>query len=428
MSRDLAAPTLPSPRRLYRVALDTLDEIVTGVVNDDPQAKIRVVMILALGALPFAAVAAAVYHRPGWQAVAIVKLLTCAAVVWWLRRQREIGPVAAVVLLGVIPAAFYVQATLIAQIPIEARIAWAVLIPAVAAVLWGQRIAIACAFLGLATLTVMSFYSQNLDAAILNAFGFMLGLFPVILLVNTTAVRLRTTVSQLRRTQADRDRLQRAFDEASERERAKIAAELHDDTIQVMTAATMKLDLIQTRQQPGGGKTQDLGDALELMQEAISRARRLSFDLYPPALDDGLRPALLEAAERIGHGNFAVAVDVGEGRFSAESERLTFRTAKELLENARKHSKAQVVEVRVAVSDDVVELVVADDGVGFDRQRLDVAADGQFHFGLRAAEERVRRAGGTLTTESTVGQGTTVSMLLPVGTTDKSAHWPRALY
>ena len=245
------------------------------------------------------------------------------------------------------------------------------------------------------------------------------------MLVNATAVRLRATVAQLRHTQAERDRLQREFDEAAERERAKIASELHDDTIQVMTAATMKLDLIQTRQAPDG-KTHDLGDALQLMQEAISRARRLSFDLYPPALDDGLRPALLEAAGRIGRGTFAVAVDVTPDRFAAESERLTFRTAKELLENARKHSKAEVVELKVALNGSIVELVVADDGVGFDSERLASTNDGQFHFGLRAAEERVRRAGGTLTVESTVGRGTTTTMLLPVGTTERTEHWPRA--
>jgi signal transduction histidine kinase len=428
MLRDSAASTLLNPRSLRRVALETLDGIVTGVVNDDPRAKIRVVMILAATALPFAAVAAYVYHQPGWQFVAAGKLAFCAVTLWWLSRQRELGPRAAVFFLGVVPSLFYIQATVVRQIPIEARIAFAVLIPAVAAVLWGQRVAITCAVLGLATLAAVSFYTQDIDAAVLNAVAFVLALFPVILLVNTTAVRLRTTVSQLRQAQADRDRLQHAFDEASERERAKIAAELHDDTIQVMTAATMKLDLIQTRQRPDAGKTRDLGEALELMQEAISRARRLSFDLYPPALDAGLRPALLEAAERIGRGNFAVAVDVGDERFSAESERLTFRTAKELLENARKHSQAQVVEVGVSVNAEVIELLVADDGVGFDRERLASAADGQFHFGLRAAEERVRRAGGTLTIESIVGQGTTVSMLLPVGMTDRSAHWPRAAY
>jgi signal transduction histidine kinase len=428
MIRDSAASTFMNPRSLQRAALETLDGIVTGVVDDDPQAKIRVVMILAGTALPFAAVAAFVLHQRGWQLVVAGKLISCAVILWWLRRRRELGSRAAVFLLGVVPSLFYIQATIVRQIPIEARIAWAVLIPAVAAVLWGPRVAIVCAALGLATLSAVSFWTQDFDAAALNAAAFVLGLLPIILFVNTTAVKLRTTVSQLRRTQADRDRLQHAFDEASERERAKIAAELHDDTIQVMTAATMKLDLIRTRQQPGGGKTQDLGDALKLMQEAISRARRLSFDLYPPALDDGLRPALLEAAEHIGRGCFAVAVDVGDDRFSAESERLTFRTAKELLENARKHSQAQVVEVRVEVRANVVELVVADDGVGFDRERSTSAADGQFHFGLRAAEERVRRAGGTLTVESNIGRGTTVSMLLPVGNTDRSGHWPRALY
>ena len=66
--------------------------------------------------------------------------------------------------------------------------------------------------------------------------------------------------------------------------------------------------------------------------------------------------------------------------------------------------RREVVELKVALNGSIVELVVADDGVGFDSERLASTNDGQFHFGLRAAEERVRRAGGTLTVESTVGQ------------------------
>ncbi len=171
-------------------------------------------------------------------------------------------------------------------------------------------------------------------------------------MVNGTALRLRATVRQLHQSQADRDRLQHSVDEAGERERAKIATELHDDTIQVMTAATLKLDMARAKQPTVGGKPFDLGEPLELMQEAIARARRLSFDLYPPALDNGLRPALKEIAHRIGRdAGFAVELDVTPERFSAEHERLVYRTAKELLENARKHSQAQLVEVTVRMVD-----------------------------------------------------------------------------
>ena len=290
--------------------------------------------------------------------------------VLWLSRQRELSTRAAVVLLGVIPGLWCLSSSAFGLPVFSTRVAWMVLIPTLAAVMYGRAVAMWSAVIGLTSLTAVDIFTESPALVVLNAVSGIAILALVVFVVNGTALQLRATVRQLEQSQADRDLLQHSLDDAADRERAKIATELHDDTIQVMTAATMRLDMARAKQPTVGGKPFDLGEPLELMQEAIARARRLSFDLYPPALDNGLRPALKEIAHRIERdAGFTVVVDATPERFSAEQERLVFRTAKELLENARKHAQAELVELTVRMEASALVLLVADNGRGFDHAR-----------------------------------------------------------
>lgn len=406
------------------MSFHAFDWVVAGVVNDDPRVKIRVLQYLVTVGFTLSIVGVVITADGDttWVWVVVSRVVLNALVVWWLSHQITIGPWKAVALFGGLPASSGLVAISIGAGPsIAGRTAWAVLMPTLGGVMYGRRVAMWSALLTLTVITIADYVDEPAGLVVLNVVGYVVVLVPVIFVVSEAAVRLRATVLQLQQTQADRDRLQHSVDEAGERERAKIATELHDDTIQVMTAATMKLDMARAKQPTVGGKPFDLGEPLELMQEAIARARRLSFDLYPPALDNGLRTALNEIAHRIGRdAGFGVEVDVTPDRFSAEHERLVYRTAKELLENARKHSQAELLELTVGMADSALVLVVADDGLGFDAHTPSKPGDGDFHFGLRAAEERVRRAGGTLTIESAAGVGTTARLRLPVTALERS--------
>ncbi len=409
----------------HRVSARVLDWVVAGVVNDDPLVKIRLVQYLVITGIVLSIVGVAISPGDSSRRVFLVvsRVLLCILVGWWLSRQTTLRFWQLVALFGGLPAASgLVTISTGAGASLAGRTAWAVLMPTLGGVMYGRRVAIWSAALTLTAITVADVIDEPAGLAALNVVGYVVVLIPVIFIVSETAVRLRAAVLQLQQTQADRDLLQHSLDDAADRERARIATELHDDTIQVMTAATMRLDMAQAKQPTVGGKPFDLGEPLELMQEAIARARRLSFDLYPPALDNGLQPALKEIAHRIERdAGFAVVVDVTPERFAAKHERLVYRTAKELLENARKHSQAELLELTVRIADSALVLLVADNGRGFDAHSPPHPGDGNFHFGLRAAEERVRRAGGTLTIDSIVGVGTTAELRLPVTTLGRSA-------
>jgi signal transduction histidine kinase len=91
--------------------------------------------------------------------------------------------------------------------------------------------------------------------------------------------------------------------------------------------------------------------------------------------------------------------------------RLIYRCIRELLMNARKHSQRKCAEVEVDVSAPTVEIMVVDEGIGFDAQRS--APLSESRFGLAQLRERVRAAGGTLELDAVVGEGCRVTVRLP---------------
>jgi PAS domain S-box-containing protein len=203
---------------------------------------------------------------------------------------------------------------------------------------------------------------------------------------------------------------------AEEAERDRIAVGLHDDTIQVMTAALLSTERLDAAIRDGDGDR--AGDAVRRLRAdlgaAVERARRVAFELRPPLLErGGVAQAIADLAEEIGAGaGFAVAIERDAvGRYDDETEILAYRAARELLANVRKHAAATRVEVRLREVDGGLLCEVADDGRGYPadvrspRRRL--------HFGLAAVGERVRLAGGRLEVQSEPGHGTVARFWLP---------------
>lgn len=197
-------------------------------------------------------------------------------------------------------------------------------------------------------------------------------------------------------------------------QRARIAEELHDDTIQVMVASLVEIDRVE--RQLNAGRPEDaraiLGLARDVLAAATDRARRLTFELHPQLLESaGLRAALKELVRRIADETGAeVALEVGSSRYSPAIEALAYRTIREALINIRKHARASHVAVTVDGEQDQIEVEIRDDGRGFDSSTESVLSS---HFGFRMARERVEAAGGEFHVESRRGQGTTVTFRLP---------------
>ena len=140
-------------------------------------------------------------------------------------------------------------------------------------------------------------------------------------------------ISALRQAEA---RSRAAVDQlvrASEEEQARLAVELHDDTLQVMIAVLLQLQRVQPEQPT-------LVSAAEMLEGAIDRTRRLMFEIRPAALEREGLAAMISRVARDGPW-LSAQVDIAIGRQSGTVEALCYRSLRELIVNARKHSQAR---------------------------------------------------------------------------------------
>ena len=203
--------------------------------------------------------------------------------------------------------------------------------------------------------------------------------------------------------------------EAQEEERVRIAADLHDDTIQAMTAALLRIDSARNALAPGGQAHDRVARARDTLADAIERTRKLTFNLRPQLLEaEGLSAAVSDLADHAAdHAGFRVELDIDLARYSDVIESLVFRTIHEALINIQRHADARSVRIDVRDVDGLITGTVADDGTGFDVASARARARATHHFGLDNSAERLRLAGGNLTLASTPGEGTCVTFALP---------------
>jgi signal transduction histidine kinase len=199
-----------------------------------------------------------------------------------------------------------------------------------------------------------------------------------------------------------------------ERDRKLTAFEIHDGLAQLITGATMKLQALEARGEPLPVSAAGLAhEALQLTDEANREARRLIGGLQPPMLEEsGIVPALeylVEELRRRHATEIEFHAELSRPRLAPPLESALFRIAQESLNNAVRHSRSPRVLVELRSTDGVVRLRVQDWGAGFDPDHV-----GGDHFGLRGIRERARLLGGTATVQSVPGQGTTITVELPL--------------
>jgi two-component system CheB/CheR fusion protein len=202
-----------------------------------------------------------------------------------------------------------------------------------------------------------------------------------------------------------------AFDAAllEDRERRRIAANLHDGVGQPLALAQNKI--ASARSSVGGELRATLEECVQLVQEAIARTRSLTFDLSPPILYDlGLEPALRWLAEQI-EKRYGIRVEFAgdtELKVGPEAAAIVFRSVRELLTNVSKHAGVSTAQVTLAQSSDGVSVVVDDPGVGFDSKDKGGAG-----FGLFSVREQIERLGGSMDVHSALQKGTRVTLVVP---------------
>jgi PAS domain S-box-containing protein len=210
--------------------------------------------------------------------------------------------------------------------------------------------------------------------------------------------------------------LSRRLVEVQEEECRHLARELHDEIGQVL--ATINFHLHAAKSLTGAAAQGQLEECTTLLQQAGEQVRSLALELRPTVLDSlGLEATLRWLAERHCQRTGSAAQVVGHLSGTTPSPEIAiacFRVAQEALTNVVRHAAAQNVWIELSQSESVLELVVRDDGVGFDVARTQEQAAKRGRLGLLGMAERVQLLGGRLQVESEPGRGTRIRALFPL--------------
>jgi PAS domain S-box-containing protein len=208
---------------------------------------------------------------------------------------------------------------------------------------------------------------------------------------------------------------------AQERERKRIARELHDGLGQSLTAVKFRVENFLQEMDKGGveAKAQHLKVIIPIIQESIEEARRIQMDLRPSILDDlGILPTIEWFCRQfqITYSSIRIEkeINIQEDKVPDLLRTEIYRISQEALNNVAKHSKANLVCLTLGESRGEIELVIKDNGQGFDPKEALSRESTKRGLGLSSMKERTELSGGNFVIESTPGKGTTIR-----------AHWPR---
>ncbi len=204
-----------------------------------------------------------------------------------------------------------------------------------------------------------------------------------------------------------------SFVEIQERERAAVARDLHDDTGQNLTNALVNLELALGEEGTPEDMRQHIESASSSISKVVKQLHDLSASLHPPVLDDlGLIEALRNLVRRLNadHGiEFSLLTGGAEGELPGEVKINLYRIVQEACNNIVKHSGAREAVVRFSRNSKGIELLISDDGRGFEEPRDDDVV----HLGMVNMRERAEQIGGTLECPP-CERGVTIAVHLPL--------------
>jgi len=202
---------------------------------------------------------------------------------------------------------------------------------------------------------------------------------------------------------------------AQEEERKRLSREIHDGPAQMMANVLMRSGLIERTYREKGieDAIKELADLKVTVRNALSEVRRIIYDLRPMALDDlGIVPTLkkyLSTVMEYNPGSIIHFRTIGqERRISSEHEVAIFRLVQECVTNALKHGKTKEINVKLEWLKGDINIVVKDDGIGFD-----IENGKEQSFGIIGMRERIDLLEGQMHIHSVIGKGTTILFKIP---------------
>jgi PAS domain S-box-containing protein len=203
-----------------------------------------------------------------------------------------------------------------------------------------------------------------------------------------------------------------------EKERRRVARELHDELGQALTVLKINLVAIEDKLTPDQQHLKaNCEHMLSYIDTVIENVRRLSWDLSPSSLEDlGLSAALgylVDETCRNHNIQCAVVMDEIDHLFTPEIQINIYRIFQEFLTNVVKHARASLVSVNVAREDGKVSFTIRDNGRGFNLQQAMSGKVAKKSLGLTAMHERALMARGSFQISSRKGKGTTIAFFIP---------------
>jgi signal transduction histidine kinase len=238
-------------------------------------------------------------------------------------------------------------------------------------------------------------------------------------LVEGLSKQVSSTLRNAELYQALRDERDRLV-EVEEQARKKLASDLHDGPIQATAAIAMRVNYARRLLQRKPETTsEELFEIEELARRATKEMRHMLFTLRPLVLEtQGLSGALKQLAEKTRDTfNQEILLEVeptAANDLDINRQGVLFNLVEEAVGNARKHSKAQHIWVRMRREGETLFLEVADDGVGFNVEEVQASYSERGSLGLVNLRERAELAGGTLQLLSAAGKGTRVQVRIPL--------------
>ncbi len=232
-----------------------------------------------------------------------------------------------------------------------------------------------------------------------------------------TAERLvNKRTQELLHTQARLRTMAQTLTLTEQRERKRMASELHDYLAQLLVLGKMKLSNMHAYIQHKGGPAATLFQEIDqTFSKALDYTRTLMAELSPPVLHElGLPTALQWLADQMKKDRLTVEVRLGTSHLPLPEHQaiLLFHSVRELLINAAKHAGTNQAILTLDVTDHLLKIAVQDKGKGFNTDSLEPTQPGH-QFGLFSVKERMEELGGWLRVESAPGRGTTVTLGLP---------------
>ena len=253
-----------------------------------------------------------------------------------------------------------------------------------------------------------------------SVFPYFILIFAVTLLIFVfiafSLLYLRERYKQIKALQESESRLQLLTSQlltAQENERKRVAHELHDSIGSFLTGIKIQIENVILQLERGSATPDSLKRVIPTVQHAIEESRRIQMNLRPSILDDlGILPTIdwhcREFQKMYSHIRIEKQIDLTEDKVPHSLKIVIYRICQEALNNIAKHSKADLVTLSLRKTDDPIELVIRDNGQGFDVEETLSKESYERGFGLSSMRERAELTGGSFSIESNKGAGTVI--------------------